>query len=225
VNDLQRRQLGLIYGAALGLSSIASDVIELARGGDQLMEKQPTPFSVTAVLESTRDIVRPIAEEKKLSVRLLPPRTDYRMGHPVALSRVLLNLTTNALKFTSQGYVEIIAEDVDPVGVQFAVRDSGKGIDLDAVGKGLFQPLRRGIGRRGHAFSQTGLGLAMCRTLVEAMGSELKVETRRGWGTRFHFQLDLPPCGEPRSVEPTQPAAPPKALDEPELVSTTKRRR
>src|SRR4029077_11511811 len=133
VNEVQRRQLGLIYAAALGLSSVASDVIELARGGDQLMEKEPTPFSVTAMLESVRDIVRPIAEEKRLAVRLLPPNVDYRMGHPVALSRVLLNLTTNALKFTREGYVEIVTQETGPLRIQFAVRDSGRGIDPEIV--------------------------------------------------------------------------------------------
>ena len=197
VNDGQRRQLGLIYGAALGLSSVASDVIELARGGDHLMEKEPTPFSVTAMLESVRDIVRPIAEEKRIAVRLLPPNVDYRMGHPVALSRVLLNLTTNALKFTSEGYVEIVTQEIGPLRVQFAVRDSGKGMDPETV-TSLYQPLRRAAGRREQAFSQTGLGLAMCQKLVEAMESQLKVESRRGWGTRFSFELSLPVCSQPR---------------------------
>jgi signal transduction histidine kinase len=198
VNDGQRRQLGLIYGAALGLSSVASDVIELARGGDQLMEKEPTPFSVTAMLESVRDIVRPIAEEKRIAVRLLPPTVDYRMGHPVALSRVLLNLTTNALKFTSAGYVEIVTQESGPLRVQFAVRDSGRGMDPETV-TSLYQPLRRTAGRREQAFSQTGLGLAMCQKLVEAMESQLKVESRRGWGTRFSFELSLPVCSQPRA--------------------------
>jgi signal transduction histidine kinase len=205
VNDVQRRQLGLIYGAALGLSSVASDVIELARGGHQLMEKEPTPFSVTAMLESVRDIVRPIAEEKRLAVRLLPPSVDYRMGHPVALSRVLLNLTTNALKFTSEGYVEIATQEIGSKRIQFAVRDSGRGIDPEIVSS-LYQPLRRAAaGRTEQSFSQTGLGLAMCQRLVEAMDSQLEVETRRGWGTRFHFELSLPVCPQPRAVSPPGP--------------------
>src|SRR6266540_2855308 len=91
VNEVQRRQLGLIYTAALGL-------------------------------ESVRDIVRPIAEEKHLTVRLLAPTNDQRMGHPVALSRILLNLTTNALKFTDEGYVEIVAQEVAgvPDRIEFA---------------------------------------------------------------------------------------------------------
>jgi len=63
VSDIQRRQLGLIYTAALGLSSVASDIIDLTRS-QMLVELKPVPFSVGGVLESVHDIVRPIAEEK-----------------------------------------------------------------------------------------------------------------------------------------------------------------
>jgi len=192
VNEVQRRQLGLIYTAALGLSGVASDIIEFTQG-DQLVESEPAAFSVTAMLESVRDIVRPIAEEKHLTVRLLAPTRDQRVGHPVALSRVLLNLTTNALKFTDQGYVEIVAQerDADGTQIEFAVRDSGRGIPADKITT-LFQPLRKEAGRRGQLFSQTGLGLTICRKLASAMKSDLKVESRIGWGTRFYFDVDLP---------------------------------
>ena len=195
VNDLQRRQLGLIYTAGLGLSSVASDLIALEQGGEQLVEPEPVPFSVTAALESVRDIVRPIAEEKRLTVRLLAPTNDQRIGHPVALSRILLNLTTNALKFTDQGYVEIVAQETGGGGagsrIEFAVRDSGRGIPTDKITT-LFQPLRKEAGRRGQLFSQTGLGLTICRKLATALKSELKVESRTGWGTRFYFEVDAP---------------------------------
>jgi signal transduction histidine kinase len=193
VNNVQRRQLGLIYTAALGLSSVASDIIEFTQGGEQLVEPEPIPFSVTQTLESVRDIVRPIAEEKHLTIRLLAPSVAERMGHPVALSRVLLNLTTNALKFTDEGYVEIVAQERGPSKIEFAVRDSGKGIHPSTVTT-LFQPLRKEPGRRGHLFSQTGLGLTICRKLVKAMRADLKVESQPGWGTRFFFELDLPTC-------------------------------
>ncbi|HEY3220342.1 MAG TPA: HAMP domain-containing sensor histidine kinase [Gemmatimonadales bacterium] len=210
VNEVQQRQLGLIYTAALGLSSVASDIIEFTQGGDQLVEQEPSAFSVTAMLESVRDIVRPIAEEKHLTVRLLAPTHDQRLGHPVALSRVLLNLTTNALKFTDEGYVEIVAQEVGDEGgsrIEFAVRDSGRGIPPEKVTT-LFQPLRKESGRRGQLFSQTGLGLTICRKLASAMKSELKVESRIGWGTRFFFELDLPVVAARRSGPRAAPRAP-----------------
>ena len=195
VNPVQERQLGLIYSAAFGLSSVASDVIELARGGDRLVDVDPMPFSITDILESVRDIVLPIAEEKSLSVRLSPPESDFRIGYPVALSRVLLNLTTNALKFTAEGFVEVAARQVSPSAVEFSVRDTGRGIPPQSMTT-LFEPFRRRQKQGEYAFSGSGLGLSICRKLVEAMGSTLQVETAPDYGTRFYFVLDLPLAGE-----------------------------
>ena len=192
VNPVQHRQLGLIYSAALGLSSIVSDTIELARGGDELADREVTPFSVTELFESIRSIVRPLAEEKGLSLRFGLPASDRRLGHPVALSRVLLNLTTNAIKFTEQGFVEITCEERPDGRVRFSVHDSGPGVNPDALAT-LFQPFRRARGRDAYCFSGTGLGLAITRKLVRAQGSTLELETRPGWGTCFFFELDLPP--------------------------------
>jgi len=193
VNEMQRRQLGLVYSAALGLSSLVSDAIELVHGGDRLVDDLPCPFSVAQTLEAVRDMVRPMAEEKGLSVRILPPAGDHRLGHSVALSRVLLNLTCNAIKFTEQGFVEVVAQARTGSLVEFSVRDTGNGIDPQALTR-LYQPFRRTTGGRGLTFSGTGLGLSICRKLVEAMGSKLEVETQPGWGTRFHCELDLPPA-------------------------------
>ncbi|HZB28143.1 MAG TPA: HAMP domain-containing sensor histidine kinase [Gemmatimonadales bacterium] len=196
VTSVQERQLGLIYSAAFGLSSVASDVIELARGGDRLVDLDPIPFSVTDILESVRDIVQPIAEEKNLIVRVTSPDADFRIGHPVALSRVLLNLTTNALKFTAEGMVEVTAVARNPRCIEFSVRDTGRGIPPQSMAT-LFEPFRRRQKPGEYTFSGSGLGLSICRKLVEAMGSVLQVETAAGYGTRFYFVLDLPPAGEP----------------------------
>jgi signal transduction histidine kinase len=191
VTPVQERQLGLIYSAAFGLSSVASDVIELARGGDRLVDLDPIPFSITDIFESVRDIVLPIAEEKGLRVEVFPPDADFRVGYPVALSRVLLNLTTNALKFTTEGAVEVRGALLDGDHVEFAVRDTGRGIPPQHMAT-LFEPFRRRQKPGEYAFSGSGLGLSICRKLVEAMHATLQVETESGAGTRFHFTLDLP---------------------------------
>jgi signal transduction histidine kinase len=195
INSVQERQLGLIYSAAFGLSSLASDVIELARGGDRLVDLDPLPFSVADIFESVRDIVQPIAEEKGLQVRLHTPGDDFRIGHPVAISRVLLNLTTNALKFTSEGHVEVRGDQREGSRVEFSVRDTGRGIPSHSM-LTLFEPFRRRQKQGEYAFSGAGLGLSICRKLVEAMHSTLRVETGPETGTRFYFELDLPPTSE-----------------------------
>ena len=141
---------------------------------------------------------------------MLAPTHDQRRCHPVAHSRILLNLTTNALKFTDEGYVEIVAQEVggaDSARIEFAVRDSGRGIPQDKITT-LFQPLRKESGRRGQLFSQTGLGLTICRKLATAMKSELKVESRIGWGTRFYFELELPVVAARRSGPRAAPRNP-----------------
>jgi signal transduction histidine kinase len=193
VNDVQRHQLALIYSAALGLSALVSNAIELARGGDRLSDNEPCPFSIRQTLEAVQDMVRPMAEEKGLSVHMRPAAADLRIGHPVALSRALLNLTCNAIKFTERGFVEVAAVAKEGIGVEFSVRDTGAGIDPQALNR-LYQPFRRVRGRTGFTFSGTGLGLAITRKLIAAMGSELQVETGASWGTRFSFDVALPPA-------------------------------
>jgi signal transduction histidine kinase len=180
VNQVQERQLGLIYSAAFGLSSVASDVLELVRGSERVIDLEPQPFSLRDLYDSTRNIVLPMAEEKGLVLEMQLPAHDLRFGHPVALSRVLLNLTTNAIKFTNQGTV--------------TVGDTGRGIPPAAMAT-LFEPFRRRPDQQHkYAFSGAGLGLSICRKFVTAMDGSLEVETAPNQGTRFSFVLDLPPA-------------------------------
>lgn len=194
VSELQRRQLGLIYSAALGLVGLASDLMELAQGGDRLVEATPAPLSVTEVFSSVCDIVRPLAEEKHVALRVLPPPADRRVGHSAALSRVLLNLVSNALRYAEDGFVEITARPHGMDRVEFSVRDSGPGISPEAR-EVLFEPFRRRGGGDRYGFSGAGLGLAISRRLVWAMGAELEYETAPEWGTRFFFELEMPAAG------------------------------
>ncbi|HEV8265273.1 MAG TPA: HAMP domain-containing sensor histidine kinase [Gemmatimonadales bacterium] len=196
VNETQRRQLGLIRSAALGLCAAASDVLEMTRGGNRLVQREATPFSISDVLASVRDLVTPLAEEKGLDLRFLAPELGERVGHERAVARVLLNLTTNALKYTDQGLVEVAARETGESRIEFSVRDTGPGMDPEAV-RALYQPFPQrasGLGAGGQYFSSSGLGLAICRKLVTALGSELTVRTWPGGGTRFAFEIDLPPA-------------------------------
>ena len=192
VSEDQRHALGLIYSAALGLCSAASDVLELARGGTQLTDAAPTPFSVVDVFSAVHSMILPIAREKGLEVRLVHPVPERRLGHARAISRVLLNLATNAVKYTDTGFVEIAARPLTPTSLEFSVRDTGAGLDLDpATLKTLCQPFPKTPFQVHHHFSSAGLGLAICHKLVKAMGSELQVESSPE-GTRFWFTLELP---------------------------------
>src|SRR5256712_414143 len=147
VTPEQSRQLGLIYSAALCLCATASDVLELTRGGNRLVDRAPAPFSVAETFASVRSMIQPIAEEKALALRLVHPVPEWRVGHARALSRVLLNLATNAVKFTDTGFVELAARPIDSRRLEFSVRDTGVGID-PLVLRGSHQAARAAWPRR-----------------------------------------------------------------------------
>ncbi len=191
VNDLQERQLGLIYAAALSMVSMASDVVDLGQTGRRIADREPSQFSIAEVMESVRGIVEPMADAKGLSLAVRTPQGDVRQGDPEALRRVLLNLATNAVKFTSEGFVELSARSQGPQRVQFSVRDTGPGI-REGMQEELYRPFRPFQGRSGFHFSGTGLGLTIARKLVRAMDGELDFETQKNLGTRFYFTIPLP---------------------------------
>jgi signal transduction histidine kinase len=194
LNDLQRRQLSLIYGAALSMVAMASDVVDLGRDGYRAGQREPNQFSIAEVMDSVQGIVEPMAAAKGLSVVVRPPKNDIRQGDVEALRRVLLNLVTNAVKFTSEGFVELSARSLGPVEVEFSVRDTGPGIRKGAQSN-LYQTFRPFQGRSGFHFSGTGLGLSIARKLVESMDGTLEFDTKTNLGTRFHFTIDLQPVG------------------------------
>jgi signal transduction histidine kinase len=188
----QEKQLLLVFAAVFGLSSLASDLLDLARGGDRLLDPVQVPFSIKECLHVVRDIVKPIAEEKKLEVILSASgKGDRRVGQPAAITRVLLNLTTNALKFTDEGNVTVSAKEVARNEVEFAVSDTGRGIPEEVVDT-LFDAFRQQSGAGKTVFSSAGLGLSISQKLVSAMGGKLAVESVYGERTRFSFQLKLP---------------------------------
>jgi signal transduction histidine kinase len=193
VNDVQRQQLGIIYSAALSLTTVASDLIDLSREDTFLTEDAAAraTLSLRDLFDSVRNMVAPMVEEKRIDLLTLTPDHDYRLGNVVSLGRVLLNLTANAIKFTEAGSVELVAQEVGGRKVEFSVRDTGRGMDAETLDR-LFEPFHRSRSRTGFHFSDTGLGLTLCRRLVELMGGTLEVETRLGWGSRFYFEIEMP---------------------------------
>jgi signal transduction histidine kinase len=193
VTEVQRSQLGLIYSAAFGLASIASDVMDLAREQRDLIDAEAEPFAVAEVFASVDRMVRPLVEEKGLELRIVVPERAQARGHPHALSRVLLNLTTNALKFTDQGTVEIGVRPVPHGRLEYYVKDTGRGMTPDQQ-RALFQAFRaRGGDGQSRYFSGSGIGLSIARRLLLAMGSDLTLQSSEEKGSRFSFELPNAP--------------------------------
>jgi signal transduction histidine kinase len=186
-NPVRERQLGLIYGAAFGLSTTVSNLIAAARG-DGLVQGKPAPFSVSEMMHSVSDIVQPMCEEKGIPLGMEFPDNDARIGYASGIQQALLNLTSNALRYTDAGSVAMGCSEVTGDRVEFWVEDTGPGIPDDVLERLCYGFPPEGVKLR---FSSAGLGLAIVRTLVEAMGSSLQVDSGNE-GTRFSFVLSLP---------------------------------
>ena len=140
-------------------------------------------------------MLQPLAEDKRIELRVVTPRDDRRVGQPSAISRALLNLAANAVKFTEEGFVELAAEVTEWESIRFTVTDSGRGISPEAE-RNLFQPFQKSERRKGVFFSGSGLGLSIVRRIVDDLGGSLSYETRLNHGTRFEFTLRLPSASD-----------------------------
>lgn len=190
MTDLQKDQLSLIWSAAFGMMSVFSDLMDLAKDRSNMFEDSPGPFSISGLFEELRQMVEPMVVVKGIDLRLETPLHERVRGYRMALFRVLLNLTTNAIKFTEEGFVEVAARTLDRDRIEFSVRDTGRAIAPEAQTT-LFEPFKKARDRRGYFFSGSGLGLSIARRYLRAMGSDLAYETRPGWGTRFYFEVQL----------------------------------
>lgn len=186
-NPIRERQLGLIYGAAFGLSTTVSNLISAARG-DGLVQGQPMPFSISETMHAVSSIVQPMCEEKGIPLGIEFPENDARIGHQSAIQQALLNLASNALRYTDAGSVAMGCSEIADDHVEFWVEDTGPGIPDEVLERLCYGFPPEGVKLR---FSSAGLGLAIVRTLVEAMGSSLQVDSGSE-GTRFSFVLSLP---------------------------------
>lgn len=192
LTELQKDQLSLIWSAAFGMMSVFSDLMDLAKERANMFEESPGPFSISGVFEELKQMVEPMVVVKGIELRMEPPLHERVQGHRLGLFRVLLNLTTNAIKFTEDGYVEVAARTLDRDRVEFSVRDTGRAISPEAQ-ETLFEPFKKASDRRGYFFSGSGLGLSIARRYLKSMKSDLEYETKPDWGTRFHFELQLTP--------------------------------
>lgn len=195
VTPQQERQLGLLYSAAFGVASLTNDALDMARGSAPELAAGPArEFSLAEVWQTVRALVQPIAEEKQLVLRWSGPAADRRVGHASAVHRVLLNLVTNALKFTTSGSVTVSVGVVAPSQVRFSVSDTGEGLPST-----VRDQLHRGsVLARNPMVSSAGLGIAMCQRTLEALGSRLElVHQADRPGTTIEFTLVLPEPATP----------------------------
>ena len=194
-SDRQRRYLELLHRAAVGLDALLAEEAEREAerpiAGSGLVENGLRPFSIRDIVASVADVVGPLAETRGLALHTVSTERACAVGNPSDIRRVLLNLATNALKFTEEGYVEIAAVPHGDTGLLISVRDTGGGLP-PSVAEALRRPPGLTGADHGGQPEAPGLGLGICRQLVRSMGADLHFETEEGRGTRVHFTLGTP---------------------------------
>ncbi|HEX6098597.1 MAG TPA: ATP-binding protein [Thermoanaerobaculia bacterium] len=211
LNAEQRAQLKAIQVSGRSLLTLLNDVLEFSRLEAKTLTIQQEPFLVKRVIDDCLEIMAPLARSKGLTLRssIAEGTVQTVRSDEHRTRQVLLNLLSNALKFTTVGRVEVTLasrtlED-GRIEVRFSVSDTGPGIAREDLDR-LFVAFQQVDGSSSRQYGGAGLGLAISKRLTELMGGAITVETAPGRGSIFRFTITGEPVGEPGEL--ALPAAP-----------------
>jgi len=211
LTEEQRSYLATIQECSEALLSLIDNILDISRIEAGRLEIESVPFDIEAVVGGAVMVAAPRASEKGLDLvcRIRPDVPRRLVGDPSRLRQVLINLLGNAVKFTQKGYivveVSVLQRRRNKAELLFSVSDTGIGIAPDKA-KHIFESFRQADGSTARRFGGAGLGLAISKHLVEAMGGRIALESEPGRGSRFYFELPFE-VGEPEGREtPVAPA-------------------
>ncbi len=221
LSPIQRDYLNAIKASADSLLVLLNDILDFSKIEARMMDLEPIRFGLRDAVAETASFLGLEAHRKglELACRISPDVPDGLVGDIRRLRQVLINLTSNAIKFTERGEVVIDATaesaDRNHVLLHFTVSDTGIGIPRDKQ-KAIFQAFVQADGSTTRRYGGTGLGLTISYRLVELMGGRIWVESEPGAGSRFHFTARL---GLQRTVSRrATPAEPEEVRDLPVLI-------
>jgi signal transduction histidine kinase len=197
LSDEQRRLVRTASTSGESLMSILNDVLDHSKIEAGKLSLKSEPLSVLQLATSVIGLFRANAEDKGLAMRLnlhadVP---DWVCADGQRLKQVLLNLVSNAVKFTARGSVELEitahADGANTTLLRFAVRDTGAGIAAEAA-RQLFTPFTQLENSGSTTRRGTGLGLAISQRIVQAMGGQIEIDSTLGQGSTFRFEVSLP---------------------------------
>ena len=190
VSDDHKDVLGDILTSARHLLQLINDILDLSKVEAGRMEFHPEPSRIDALVFEVRDVVRPLAERKRIQLTHAVPGDLTAVIDPARFKQVLYNYLSNAVKFTPQdGRVEVRISRQENSSFRLEVEDTGIGIPPDEIAK-LFQEFQQLPNSR-KAEQGTGLGLALTRHIVEAQGGTVSVRSQPGRGSVFSAMFPL----------------------------------
>ena len=192
----QRDYLAKIHSAGTSLLGIINDILDLSKIEAGKLEIEPIEFRLDSLLDKIAVVLGHRAAEKGLELVFDVSHTvpQALVGDELRLEQIFTNLVGNALKFTERGEVLVRVEQTDgtseQVKLKFSVRDTGIGVSLEQQQR-LFQAFTQADGSITRKYGGTGLGLTICKRLIELMGGTIWMESTPGVGSTFHFTVWL----------------------------------
>jgi two-component system CheB/CheR fusion protein len=180
-----------LHSSAISLINLLSDVLDVARFDSGKIELQETEFQLAGLLEQEHRQLMPLAREKNLDLQWSAPAEPIQLRiDRIKLARILGNLIGNAIKFTEVGHIRVNAHPPDETGLRITVSDTGIGIPPEFQ-EHIFDEFFQMRNPERDRNKGTGLGLTICKRLIDAMGGSLQVTSAPGKGSTF--TITLPP--------------------------------
>jgi PAS domain S-box-containing protein len=200
----QRQYAEIARTSGETLLTLINDILDFSKIEAHKLELEQLRFDLRSMIEDAVDMLASRAHAKGLElVSIVEPATPaFVVGDPGRLRQIVLNLTSNAIKFTERGdvliRVGVAAEDDTHVTLRFTIADTGIGIPADCLDR-LFQPFSQVDSSTTRKYGGTGLGLAISRQLAELMGGDIGVESTSGSGSTFWFTSIVEKCAPPEA--------------------------
>lgn len=206
VTALQKDRLGNITRAAHHLLNVLNDILDLSKIEAGKLQLSAVEFSLEDVVSQLHAVFDLQISAKGLAFKIDYPALPYRLhGDSTRLSQALVNYLSNAVKFTHQGKISVLAsveqESEHEVVLRFDVSDTGVGINPDNLQR-IFQPFEQEFGDTTRKFGGTGLGLSINRHLAAMMGGRVSVQSTLGEGSTFTFTCTLGKVASARANNP-----------------------
>ena len=192
VSEEQKKWLLRIQANSHNLVDLVSDFLDVSKLESGYVDVNREAVNLTELIQRSVENYRILALDKRISITGSVDSSLVSIdADPRRLDQVLGNLISNAMKFTEDGgEIEVGAAPADAAWVQVWVRDSGEGIPADELGQ-LFEKYRQGNNVKNSKYKGTGLGLVICKMIVEAHGGKIRVDSQEGKGSTFSFSLPL----------------------------------
>ena len=190
LNEEQRKQLTMVKFSANHLLDLINDILDISKIEAGKMELSIEKFEIVEIVNDVVSSVLPLAKDKELGLMYDIPKEIILNSDKRRIKQILMNLVSNAIKFTDQGNVKIEVKLLNNKDLEVTVSDSGIGIKKEDIEK-LFQPFQQIDMSSSKSHEGTGLGLYLCKKILDLLHGEISVTSQFGKGSEFKFIIPI----------------------------------